>query len=69
MFSIVQSIILTIGIITGVAKVSCVIVLLKSASSDDHIFLTLLRHSFEILLKFLFRGAQYSTFLTIAKYL
>ena len=42
-FSIVQSIMPTIGIITGVAKVSCAIALLKSASSDDHIFLTLLK--------------------------
>ena len=36
------------------------IVLLKSDSSDDHIFLTLLRYSFEILS--LFIGPLYSMF-------
>ena len=51
---LVQSIIPTAGIITGVAKVLCAIVLLKSDISDDYIFLTLLSYSFEILS--LFRG-------------
>ena len=46
---IVQSSIPIVGVITGVAKALCAIVLLKADSSDDHILFTQERYSFETL--------------------